>query len=49
MPLPGDDHMQRRPDISLARSELNWEPKIKLKEGLLETIEYFRGSVFRNK
>jgi len=49
MPLPGDDPMQRRPDISLARSELNWEPKIKLKEGLLETIEYFRGSVFRNK
>jgi len=41
-PLPSDDPMQRRPDISLAKNELNWEPKIELKEGLLETIEYFK-------
>ena len=40
-PLPGDDPKQRRPDISLAKSALGWEPKIQLKEGLKATIEYF--------
>jgi len=41
-PLPQDDPMQRQPDISLAKKELNgWEPKIQLKEGLTHTIEYF--------
>lgn len=40
-PLPQDDPMQRRPDISLAKSELDWEPKVQLKEGLQKTIEYF--------
>ncbi len=41
-PLPEDDPTQRRPDITLARKELdNWEPKIQLKEGLAKTIEYF--------
>ena len=39
--LPKDDPKQRRPDISLARKELNWEPKINLKEGLEKTIMYF--------
>jgi len=34
--------MQRQPDISLARKELDWEPKVQLEEGLLRTIEYFR-------
>ena len=43
-PLPSDDPMQRRPDISLARSALTWEPRIKLEQGLLKTIEYFRKS-----
>lgn len=43
MPLPQDDPMQRKPDISLAKKELKgWEPKIKLEEGLLKTIEYFK-------
>ncbi len=41
-PLPQDDPKQRRPDISLARSELGWEPKVKLDDGLRETIAYFR-------
>lgn len=41
-PLPTDDPKQRKPDISLAKKQLNWEPKIGLEEGLLRTIEYFR-------
>lgn len=43
MPLPADDPTQRRPDISLARSKLGWEPKVQLAEGLKHTIDYFRG------
>lgn len=42
MPLPVDDPMQRRPDISLANRLLNWTPTIQLEEGLDKTIEYFR-------
>jgi len=41
-PLPQDDPLQRKPDISLAREKLGWEPKISLKEGLARTIEYFK-------
>jgi UDP-glucuronate decarboxylase len=40
-PLPHDDPKQRQPDITLAKKELNWEPKIKLEEGLVKTIRYF--------
>ncbi|MCR5236016.1 MAG: SDR family oxidoreductase [Lachnospiraceae bacterium] len=40
--LPVDDPTQRKPDISLARKELDWEPKIELEEGLRKTIEYFK-------
>lgn len=40
-PLPSDDPRQRKPDISLAREILNWEPKVSLEQGLCETIEYF--------
>ena len=40
-PLPEDDPMQRRPDITLAKEKLGWEPKIELEEGLKEAIEYF--------
>ena len=40
--LPMDDPKQRKPDISLAKKELKWEPKIELEDGLVETIEYFR-------
>jgi UDP-glucuronate decarboxylase len=42
MPLPQDDPTQRKPDISLAKKELDWEPTIKLEEGLIKTIDYFR-------
>jgi UDP-glucuronate decarboxylase len=44
-PLPQDDPKQRRPDISQAKKMLNWEPKIKLDEGLIKTIDYFRNIV----
>ena len=40
-PLPNDDPKQRKPDITLAKQELDWEPKIKLKDGLVKTIGYF--------
>ena len=40
-PLPSDDPSQRRPDITLAKTKLNWEPKVELKDGLDKTIEYF--------
>jgi UDP-glucuronate decarboxylase len=42
-PLPPDDPKQRRPDISLAKEVLGWEPKIALREGLRKTIDYFEG------
>ena len=41
-PLPKDDPIRRKPDISLAKKKLNWTPKVSLEEGLLKTIEYFR-------
>ncbi len=42
LPLPEDDPMQRKPDISLAQEKLNgWEPLVPLREGLIKTIEYF--------
>jgi len=41
-PLPHDDPRQRKPDITLARSNLGWEPKINLAAGLSETIAYFK-------
>lgn len=41
-PLPQDDPLQRCPDITKAREVLGWEPKIRLREGLLRTIEYFK-------
>ncbi len=40
-PLPSDDPVQRKPDITLAKKELGWEPKVKLEEGLRKTIAYF--------
>ncbi|HDZ42260.1 MAG TPA: SDR family oxidoreductase [Bacteroidetes bacterium] len=41
-PLPEDDPEQRKPDISLARKELNWEPEHDLENGLIKTIDYFK-------
>ncbi len=43
-PLPEDDPMQRKPDISLAARELAWKPTLPLEEGLKKTIAYFRNS-----
>ena len=42
-PLPQDDPQVRQPDITRARTLLNWEPKVDLDEGLIKTIDYFRG------
>jgi UDP-glucuronate decarboxylase len=41
-PLPEDDPLQRQPDITLARENLGWEPKIALREGLQRTVDWFR-------
>lgn len=41
-PLPSDDPKQRQPDITLAREYLDWEPRIKLDDGLVKTVDYFR-------
>ena len=48
-PLPEDDPVQRRPDITRARTLLGWEPKIDLKTGLGLSLEYFRQSVQRGE
>jgi len=45
MPLPSDDPSQRQPNITLARKELGWEPKIMLEEGLMNTINYFKSVI----
>jgi len=42
-PIPEDDPKRRKPDISLAKSRLGWKPKVEMRDGLMETIEYFRG------
>jgi UDP-glucuronate decarboxylase len=42
-PLPSDDPRQRQPDITLAKSALDWHPKVALEDGLKETIAYFKG------
>jgi dTDP-glucose 4,6-dehydratase len=44
-PLPQDDPTQRRPDITLARTRLGWEPKVQLREGLARTAEWFRSQI----
>lgn len=48
LPLPQDDPKQRRPDITLARNTLGWEPKIQLEEGLKKTIGYFERQLALN-
>jgi nucleoside-diphosphate-sugar epimerase len=44
-PAPPDDPVRRRPDISLAQTKLQWEPKIPLREGLAKTMDYFRAEL----
>ncbi len=43
--LPQDDPRQRRPDIKLAKQKLQWQPKVKLDQGLVKTIDYFRSTI----
>ena len=45
LPLPQDDPMRRRPDLTRARALLNWEPKVMLHEGLTKSLDYFRACV----
>jgi len=47
LPLPADDPKVRRPDISVARKALGWEPKVELREGIRRTIPYFREQLER--
>jgi UDP-glucuronate decarboxylase len=44
-PLPQDDPMQRKPEISLAKEVLDWQPEIKLEDGLCKTIDYFKSII----
>jgi len=44
-PLPSDDPMMRKPDITLAKKELDWSPKVSLDEGLIKTIEFFKSII----
>jgi dTDP-glucose 4,6-dehydratase len=48
LPLPADDPKVRKPDISIARSELGWEPKVELREGIRRTLPYFRDELERH-
>ena len=45
LPLPSDDPIKRKPDISLAQKVLGWEPKVSIEEGLMKTITYFSNQV----
>jgi UDP-glucuronate decarboxylase len=47
--LPQDDPKKRKPDISLAKKELNWEPEIRLEEGLKKTIKYFENNYVKKE
>ena len=40
-PLPVDDPKRRRPDIARAKAELGWEPRVRLRDGLARTVDYF--------
>ena len=48
LPLPQDDPKQRKPDISLAQRELDWQPTVSLSDGLDQTIDYFRSVVAKS-
>jgi len=45
LPLPSDDPKQRRPDITLAKETLGWEPKVRLEQGIEKTISYFKSAL----
>ena len=44
-PLPQDDPKRRQPDIAKARAVLGWEPEVLLEDGIIETLQYFRGRI----
>ncbi len=44
-PLPSDDPVKRKPDITLAKNSLKWEPRVDIRDGLNETIEYFKNKI----
>lgn len=46
-PLPADDPTQRKPDITLAKTKLDWSPSIQLEDGLKKTIAYFEDELVR--
>ncbi len=48
-PLPVDDPKVRQPDIGRARKVLGWEPRVQFEEGIVQTIEYFRGCLERGE
>lgn len=49
LPAVEDDPQRRRPDISVAKSVLGWEPRVKLLQGLSKTIQYFRNELTSQK
>ncbi len=49
LPLPQDDPKRRKPDISKIKAALGWEPKVKLEDGMKETIAWFKKEVRKNK
>lgn len=48
MPLPQDDPVQRKPEVSVARDELEWTPTIDLEDGLSKTIQYFKNKLAKD-
>ena len=44
-----DDPQRRKPDITIAKENLNWQPKVPLKSGLQKTVDYFRKELKRNR
>jgi len=46
-PLPADDPRQRKPDLTIARTKLDWEPKVDIDDGLKETVLYFKRSLYK--
>lgn len=48
-PLPVDDPKVRQPDITRARKVPGWEPKVKFEEGIVQTIDYFKGCLERGE
>ncbi|MHB1947375.1 MAG: UDP-glucuronic acid decarboxylase family protein [Gammaproteobacteria bacterium] len=47
-PLPSDDPRHRKPDITLAKTKLDWHPQVSLEEGLMKTIQYFKNEIKAN-